>query len=474
MNTTTGKTAAIYCRISLDLQDGAGVARQERDCRELAAKHGFTVRRVYVDNSISAYSGARRPAFEDLLADVQNGAVDVVICWATDRLYRRINDLSRIISVIGESPTHGVPVFAVKSGEVDLSTADGRLYAKIQGVVAEHSSEKTAERVSAAARDRAMKGKIKSAQRPFGWQRDPDGGFVPHPTEAAAVVTAYTMLISGQSLSAIARWLNSEGFTGTSGGTFTQARVSEQLRQPRHGGIGMYQGKPLPDVANVDGALVDAATWWAAHKILTDPARLKRGPAPKNLIGSDLAVCWRCGGTVRASSKGTRTGTRTPTYACRPGSHVTVARSVMDDYLNQEVVDYLIDNRDVLVQAHRERVAAATGADAKAAQAALEKAKVDRKELAKAYADGALSLAAYTAANSALDGRVSEAEAALSGDTPTALQALLGTAARDIRQAWDSADVATKRAYLRELIDKIVVLPASEGPDRFDIHWREG
>ena len=66
--------AALYARISADLeQGGKGVARQLKDCQELAAKNGWTVIQEYIDNDISAYSGRVRPAYEHLQEDMRAG-----------------------------------------------------------------------------------------------------------------------------------------------------------------------------------------------------------------------------------------------------------------------------------------------------------------------------------------------------------------------------------------------------------------
>ena len=41
----------------------------------------------------------RRPGFEKLLAAIERGEVNVVLCWHTDRLDRSLNDLLRLITV---------------------------------------------------------------------------------------------------------------------------------------------------------------------------------------------------------------------------------------------------------------------------------------------------------------------------------------------------------------------------------------
>ncbi len=57
--------AVVYARISKsEAGEHLGVDRQERLCRELAARDGLTVLDVLVDNDVSAYRAKRRPVFE--------------------------------------------------------------------------------------------------------------------------------------------------------------------------------------------------------------------------------------------------------------------------------------------------------------------------------------------------------------------------------------------------------------------------
>jgi hypothetical protein len=75
----TETAAAIYCRISNDA-DGRmlRVTRQERSWRRL------DVARVFVDNDISSFSGASRPGYQQLLAELAEGAFAAVLAWDGD------------------------------------------------------------------------------------------------------------------------------------------------------------------------------------------------------------------------------------------------------------------------------------------------------------------------------------------------------------------------------------------------------
>lgn len=451
-------TAAIYTRISLDEQDGAGVARQEVDCRDLAEREGLTVAGVYCDNSISAYSGAPRPAFERLLEDVRAGHVDTVLVWATDRLYRRMGDLLRIIEALRD-----VPVVAVKSGRIDLSTADGRAYAKIVGTIAEQSSEKTAERVAAAARQRALSGRSTTGSRPFGWARDGAGNLTPDPIEGPAVADAYRMLLEGRNLSQIARDLTAQGFTGSKGGPITQARVSAILRHPRHAGLVQYRGQLVDEVESAEGRIVDVDTWRQAQRILTTPGRKTKG-RPAHALLAGFLTCYKCKGPVRASSNQSRAGVRYKTYACA-SNHVSWRREELDELVAGKVERWLVANIDTL-----RRAAAETPAkDSARLEAEADRLRDDRAALADALSAGALTVTAYAAAVGSVEARLAEVEAQLVPVLPAASRAILG--ASDVAAAWRAGDLAARRAVLAEAVGTtITVHPKRSG--LVEIGWK--
>src|SRR4051794_35100235 len=117
--------AAIYTRISDDReQTGLGVQRQEDDCRKLAKRRGWKVKRVYCDNDISAFKGRRRPEYERLCADIGKGDIDSVIAWDPDRLHRSTTELETFIALVEQT---GAKVETVNAGEYDLSSATGRM-----------------------------------------------------------------------------------------------------------------------------------------------------------------------------------------------------------------------------------------------------------------------------------------------------------------------------------------------------------
>src|SRR5205823_7976570 len=132
---------------------------------------GWRVEEVYTDNDLSAYSGRRRPAYEQLWEDVRSGRIDAVIAYHSKRLYRRLTNLEDLITL---AETVHVPIKTVASGDIDLSTAAGRAYARILAALGQMEAEESGERISRAKKGAREAGKHQGGGRvPVGYERIP-------------------------------------------------------------------------------------------------------------------------------------------------------------------------------------------------------------------------------------------------------------------------------------------------------------
>ena len=167
--------AGLYTRLSKDPGcDRLGVQRQERECRELCRRHGLEPA-VYEDDDLSAYRPANRPAYERMLADIESGRLGAVVTWHTDRLYRHPQDLEALVDV---AERRQLPLYTVAGGDLDLSTASGRMLARMLGAASRHEVERTAERIRAKHRELALAGRwAGGGHRPYGYDRDHDHDF---------------------------------------------------------------------------------------------------------------------------------------------------------------------------------------------------------------------------------------------------------------------------------------------------------
>jgi site-specific DNA recombinase len=225
------RRAAIYCRISDDRGGaGLGVARQEADCRGRAERLGWRVAGQYVDNDLSAYSGAVRPEYRRMLDDLRSGVADAVIAWHTDRLHRSPRELEEFIDVCEGA---GVAVETVKAGPVDLSTPAGRAVARTLGAWARYESEHKAERSRRKALELAQSGKLSGGGRPFGYEPD---RMTVRESEAKVIRECVRHLLAGEPVRGLVRDLNSRGIPTSTGRQWSTHTLKRMLASGRISG----------------------------------------------------------------------------------------------------------------------------------------------------------------------------------------------------------------------------------------------
>ncbi|HYS38449.1 MAG TPA: recombinase family protein, partial [Pseudonocardiaceae bacterium] len=122
-----------------------GVARQLEDCRQLAARNGDTVTRIYSDNDIGASTRSRkpRPEYQKMIKDARDGLIDKIIAYTSGRLTRRPREHEDLIDLAEQL---GVAFGYVASPGFDLNTAAGRRVARILAATDAGEAEDISER----------------------------------------------------------------------------------------------------------------------------------------------------------------------------------------------------------------------------------------------------------------------------------------------------------------------------------------
>ena len=292
----------VYLRQSRDRYGtGLAVGRQREDCLRLCSDRGWEPVQ-YVDNDVSAYSGKRRPAYERMLADIEAGQLGAVVVWDLDRLHRRPVELEQFIHLADK---HRLALATV-SGDTDLATDSGRLFARVKGAVARSEGERKSTRQKRAALQAAQLGKPHASSRAFGYEPD---GMTIRTDEAEALRAAYRNFLAGRTLTGIARDLTAAGFVTPKGYPFRHNNVIRTiLANPRNGGLRAYRGEVV--AAAAWPAIVPEETWRAAHALLSDPQRHKNESTARRWLLGGLALCGRCGDgtTVRGQLPGEECG----------------------------------------------------------------------------------------------------------------------------------------------------------------------
>ena len=130
------------------------------------------IRDPYDDGGFSGGT-LERPALKQLLADIEEGLVDVVVVYKIDRLSRSLMDFSKLVEVFDRA---GVTFVSVTQS-FNTTTSMGRLTLNILLSFAQFEREVIAERVRDKIRASRQKGMWMGGNVPFGYpRREPQAG----------------------------------------------------------------------------------------------------------------------------------------------------------------------------------------------------------------------------------------------------------------------------------------------------------
>jgi len=432
--------AAIYLRQSVDRYgDELAISRQREDCLKLCEGRGWTPHE-YADNDKSATKG-RRPSYERMLDDIRAGLVGAVVVWDLDRLHRRPMELEHFIALADDKHL----ALASVGGDADLSTDNGRLFARIKGAVARAEIERKSARMKRAARQRAEAGIWWIGLRPFGYT---EAGTLVE-TEAAALREAYSAILANASLYSIAARWNKAGIKTSRGNTWTGQSVKQMMTRPRYGGFRFYRDEIL---GKADWpAIVPEEMWRAVHALLTDPSRRIRWDGRKHLL-TGIARCGKCGGTVGAGVK--RKGTSV-VYVCKHCYGVSRLQAEVDNWVVWRVANALAqpDAWRALMSSTPE------GAAELREQEAALRSRLD--VLAADFADGVLTSSQLRTATKRIKRHLADVESQLYGPNP---HRYFGDVidAGDPRAAFHKLPLERKRELIEAMVT-VTIMPIGHG-----------
>lgn len=449
--------AALYCRISKDrIGAGLGVERQEGDCRGLARQHGHDVGRVIVDNDMTAYKAAHREGFEELLCLTEAGEVDVVIAWHTDRLYRDSIDLERLINVCD---LKNIPILTVKAGALDLSTASGRMAARIYCAVQKHEVEHSIERVKAAKLQAAQAGRWSGGQRPFGYTKGCKEIYEP---EAAVVRKMAHAVIDGRSFNSVALDLNAQGITTQHGKKWAAVNVRNLLLHARYAGLRQHHDAVYP----AEWPAVLSMQEWEDLQIAikNHAAKYKQqGPARKFLL-TGYAHCGNCGNRMNTCPRERSDGTMVTRYTCRKKNHLGESTgcgkmyrlTAPTDHFVGECIIYRLESYDF------DKAVAATETTSEELRDAMKQQRLQMarlQEIRNDYATGAYAKDEYQQLAGAAQTRLDELDRKVcSLSTKNGVRGLV--TGHRARSMWESASLQQRRAVVEILIDRVTIKPS--------------
>jgi DNA invertase Pin-like site-specific DNA recombinase len=466
--------AAIYTRISQD-QTGkqAGVERQLDESEALAQRLNFTVVERYRDNDISAYSGKRRPGYEAMLDGVKRGDFTAIVCYHPDRLYRSLKDLERLIDI---TEAANVKICSVNGGDFDLSTATGKMVARILGSVARQEVEHKAERQRSANAQRRSKGQWAAYGRvPWGYTKVGelrDLSLVPKEPEASLIRKAAADVLAGVSIRSIAMDWTKRGVQRANGDTeWSNFDITGLLMNPVYAAqVVKGEGyRKVPRHLRVDGPgnwepIIDKETWDGLVAFLSDPARKKGTKFIRLNMLSGVVLCGLCG---RKMYMNWNNGTRV--YVCRT-RHLGRNADALDELVDGVVLT-LLSQQDI--QSRLVVPAGRPGVDVEAMRTRRIALQARMDELARMFAAGSITGSQLNSGTEALRGELLGIDALLAElATSSPALALLEDGDAPLDERWEAASADIRGKIVDELMT-VTAHPAPKGtrfnPDYIEI-----
>ena len=222
------------------------------------------VRDQYDDGGISGGT-LERPGLKQLLADIEDGLVDVVVVYKIDRLSRSLMDFSKLVEVFDRN---GVTFVSVTQS-FNTTTSMGRLTLNILLSFAQFEREVTAERIRDKVKASRMKGIWMGGYVPLGYDVR-DRKLVVNEQDAGSVRRIFDRFVEVGSATVLARELRLEGFRSKQGTLIDKGYLYRLLNNRVYRGEALHKGKAYPGEHD---AIIDANRWDRVHAILQESPR---------------------------------------------------------------------------------------------------------------------------------------------------------------------------------------------------------
>ncbi|MDR0862864.1 MAG: recombinase family protein [Oscillospiraceae bacterium] len=324
---------AVYARQSVDRPDSISIESQIEFCKYEA--RGAECR-TYIDRGFSG-KNTKRPAFNEMLSDIDSGLVTRVIVYKLDRISRSILDFSNMMLKFEECRVE----FVSSTEKFDTSSPMGRAMLNICIVFAQLERETIQKRVTDAYFARSQKSFYMGGRVPFGFALEPvvlekvkTSRYVKNAEEAEIVKLMFEMYAEpATSYGDIVREFQRRGITRF-GKPWERTRIADILRNPIYvradmdvyeffnssgaiianppedfigtNGCYYYKGKASAErkqkslagnhiVLAPHEGIVDSAVWLACRDKTLRAKQVHTGPKAKNTWLAGKIKCGVCG-----------------------------------------------------------------------------------------------------------------------------------------------------------------------------------
>ena len=165
------KKTALYCRLSQDDGldgDSNSIQNQKSILQKFAEDHHFPNPCFYVDDGFSG-GNFQRPAFQQMIADMENGKIGIIVTKDLSRLGR--NQLHTGLYIEERFPMFGVRYIAINDN-VDTENAESKDLMPFKNLFNEWFIRDTSRKIRAVQKAKAERGERLGTRAPYGYVKD--------------------------------------------------------------------------------------------------------------------------------------------------------------------------------------------------------------------------------------------------------------------------------------------------------------
>lgn len=331
MKQATEKYTILYARLSQEdgsQGDSNSIQNQRLMLEKYAKDNGFeNIKFLYDDGATG--TNFNRPAFQEVMALIENGEVSTLIVKDMSRLGREYLEVGRLTEIV--FPSYGVRFIAMNDG-VDSLYGDNE-FTPFKNIINEWYAKDCSKKGKASARIKAESGARVGSRPPFGYQKDPADPkrkIIPDEETSPIVQHIFSLCMNGKGPSQIAKQLKEEhlpipayfyyekngvkvtGFDEDNPYDWKQSTVARILENEVYLGHTVnlkyttlsYKNKKRVErpeneqvrIENTHDAIIDKATWDIVQDIRSRKRR-RANMAEQNIF-SGLIFCKDCGTTM--------------------------------------------------------------------------------------------------------------------------------------------------------------------------------
>lgn len=272
------RTAAVYIRVSTDMQMEQSPESQLIEIQRYAAQHNIIIHKKYIFMEQEGRSGKKagnRMQFQNMIATAKSTPkpFDCILVWKFSRFARNQDESTFYKSLLRKKL--GIDVISVS--EPIMDGMYGRLIEMIIEWQDEFYSYNLGVEVRRSMSVKAQKGYYNS-KMPLGYTKNPKELPVIDEKEAHIVRTIFQMYTSGRDKNYITRYLNDKGFLTKTGRKFDSDAVSYILENPFYIGKVRWNRRE----SSTSNVLKDESEWIIAdghHDAIIDPEMFEAAQA---------------------------------------------------------------------------------------------------------------------------------------------------------------------------------------------------